>query len=638
MTSRWVLAGCCPRPREPAADDGGGGHRRGGEPSGVIDPQRRAAGRPATSRAAARRRHPRSTLVELLGHPDGGLADHEQELLVGWSSSWATGAVPSWSRRGATTAIPTTKRPAGSRRRPPLAPAPGCWSTRSGSGTGDPGRGALGPLRTLALDAVDVAAKAAPRSLHRSRSSRCPTSPETRFCWARTCCGTSPEPERSTSPSPLGPRPRRPPRAGRRPVGHRLAVVRDPEAGAAPGRAPRAEFRHGLEVGCSTGALAADLAHRCHDLLVVDASDNAVAAARNRLGRARPRARRTTHRPPRVAGAPGRGFDLIVLSEVGYFLSPRDLDDVVGQSGRGSRRTASWCCVTGATRSWAGRWTVRLCTRACSRAAYVLSPRATAIGTSSCSCSPPGRASRPAGGRVTTTPSVSGLLVVIPARDEEALVGRCLERSPRQSTSSGRRGPTSTSTWSWWRTVASTAPRTSRTQRVLTSCRPTWAASAPPAGWGWRQGWRCGRRPGTADVDRQHRRRHPGAVRLAGSPGRARRAGRPARPRSRGAGPGRPGRATWQRWQHRHTSPDIAAHVHGANLGFGLDDYLAAGGWSRLGEREDRRLVDALLAAGDLTGAGLDVVTSGRLLNRVPGGFAGYLRTITEAPPGLEVD
>ena len=43
---------------------------------------------------------------------------------------------------------------------------------------------------------------------------------------------------------------------------------------------PRAEFRHGLEVGSSTGALAADLATRCGDLLVIDAGDHAVASAR----------------------------------------------------------------------------------------------------------------------------------------------------------------------------------------------------------------------------------------------------------------------------------------------------------------------------------------------------------------------
>jgi glycosyltransferase involved in cell wall biosynthesis len=96
---------------------------------------------------------------------------------------------------------------------------------------------------------------------------------------------------------------------------------------------------------------------------------------------------------------------------------------------------------------------------------------------------------------------------------------------------------------------------------------------------------------------------------------------------------------TWTRWHGRHTSPDVAAHIHGANLGFRLDDYHAAGGWSRLHEHEDRHLVDSLLVTGVPAAAGLDVITSGRLHGRVLGGFSGYLRTIEATPPGvLEAD
>ena len=92
---------------------------------------------------------------------------------------------------------------------------------------------------------------------------------------------------------------------------------------------------------------------------------------------------------------------------------------------------------------------------------------------------------------------------------------------------------------------------------------------------------------------------------------------------------------TWTRWRRRHTSPEVAAHIHGANLGFRLDDYHAAGGWSRLHEHEDRHLVDSLLATGVPAAAGLDVVTSGRLQGRVPGGFSGFLRTLDARRPGL---
>lgn len=97
--------------------------------------------------------------------------------------------------------------------------------------------------------------------------------------------------------------------------------------------------------------------------------------------------------------------------------------------------------------------------------------------------------------------------------------------------------------------------------------------------------------------------------------------------------------AVWQAWQQRHTTTDPTVHVHGANLGVRLDAYDAAGGWPRLREHEDRRLVDALLAAGVPAEPGLPVLTSGRRTGRTPGGFAGYLRaletpTVADHPAG----
>jgi hypothetical protein len=89
----------------------------------------------------------------------------------------------------------------------------------------------------------------------------------------------------------------------------------------------------------------------------------------------------------------------------------------------------------------------------------------------------------------------------------------------------------------------------------------------------------------------------------------------------------------WHRWHALHRSTTVGAHVHGANLGFRLDDYLAAGGWPPLRQHEDRRLVDALLEAGVQAATGLDVATSARLVNRVPGGFAGYLRALVGPTP-----
>lgn len=91
---------------------------------------------------------------------------------------------------------------------------------------------------------------------------------------------------------------------------------------------PRPRFARGLEVGCSVGALTADLAERCDALVAVDSSRAAVAEARRRL-------RGLAHVELREADVPadwpeGR-LDLVVVSEVGYFLSPRALDELVGR-------------------------------------------------------------------------------------------------------------------------------------------------------------------------------------------------------------------------------------------------------------------------------------------------------------------
>ena len=89
---------------------------------------------------------------------------------------------------------------------------------------------------------------------------------------------------------------------------------------------PRPTFDRGLEVGCSTGALAERLAERCGDLLAVDSSPAAVASARRRLEHL-PHVRVERLQVP--SEWPAQPLDLVVVSEMAYFLSPHELQGLV---------------------------------------------------------------------------------------------------------------------------------------------------------------------------------------------------------------------------------------------------------------------------------------------------------------------
>ncbi|GGB31912.1 hypothetical protein GCM10011492_23250 [Flexivirga endophytica] len=83
---------------------------------------------------------------------------------------------------------------------------------------------------------------------------------------------------------------------------------------------PRARFGQVLEVGCSTGVLTAQLAGMADRVMAIDSSPAAIAAATSRV-------------PANVELAtaqvpdewPRGSYDLVVFSEVGYFLSPAAL-------------------------------------------------------------------------------------------------------------------------------------------------------------------------------------------------------------------------------------------------------------------------------------------------------------------------
>ena len=81
-------------------------------------------------------------------------------------------------------------------------------------------------------------------------------------------------------------------------------------------------FRRALEAGASIGVLTAMLAGRCDELLAVDVSEKAVAAARDRLkGQAHVRVERRTL-PEEMPAGP---FDLILASEVLYYFTREEM-------------------------------------------------------------------------------------------------------------------------------------------------------------------------------------------------------------------------------------------------------------------------------------------------------------------------
>ena len=92
---------------------------------------------------------------------------------------------------------------------------------------------------------------------------------------------------------------------------------------------PRPQFDRVLELGSSTGALAEALAPRAKGLVAVDRSATAVAAAERRF-------EDVDHVEVLRLDVPrewpdGDRFDLVVLSEVGYFMSPAGLEHLVGR-------------------------------------------------------------------------------------------------------------------------------------------------------------------------------------------------------------------------------------------------------------------------------------------------------------------
>ncbi|BCG25038.1 methyltransferase [Pseudomonas tohonis] len=89
---------------------------------------------------------------------------------------------------------------------------------------------------------------------------------------------------------------------------------------------PRGFYDRVFEPGCSSGELSLRLADRCHDLLCCDTSARAVELAAQRLAN-KPNVRLLQARLPQQW--PGGRFDLIILSELCYYLDADDLDRLI---------------------------------------------------------------------------------------------------------------------------------------------------------------------------------------------------------------------------------------------------------------------------------------------------------------------
>ncbi|MCR8931211.1 MULTISPECIES: nodulation S family protein [unclassified Pseudomonas] len=89
---------------------------------------------------------------------------------------------------------------------------------------------------------------------------------------------------------------------------------------------PRPHYRAIFEPGCANGELSAELANRCSRLLCCDTAAAAVKLAQTRLSLFD----HVEVRQNRLPGHwPEEKFDLIVFSEIGYYLDRQDLTEVI---------------------------------------------------------------------------------------------------------------------------------------------------------------------------------------------------------------------------------------------------------------------------------------------------------------------
>ena len=94
---------------------------------------------------------------------------------------------------------------------------------------------------------------------------------------------------------------------------------------------PDRRYRHAFEPGCSIGTLTAQLARRCDHVTAMDVAGAALRSADARLRRAGCRDRVTLYQSSLDVTWPPGPFDLLMLSEVAYYLEADALATVLGR-------------------------------------------------------------------------------------------------------------------------------------------------------------------------------------------------------------------------------------------------------------------------------------------------------------------
>ncbi len=104
---------------------------------------------------------------------------------------------------------------------------------------------------------------------------------------------------------------------------------------------PRQRYGRILELGCANGVFSQELASRCDELLGLDANSKAVELARQRL-KAQLHVGIQQKRIPQQC--PEEKFDLIVISEIAYYLNENELLQLIEWAQRSLNDTGTLLC------------------------------------------------------------------------------------------------------------------------------------------------------------------------------------------------------------------------------------------------------------------------------------------------------